>query len=168
MRFLFALVLLFAPIFAVETSITATQMTIKLETVKGSGEDAMFVVWLETTDGNFVKTLQIFGKKKRYHNTLTTWVKARAPKVKDDALDAVVGATISWQSSGSFTVPLEQGNIKLLSGQYQLHVEQRKDGSSHFTSFVVPLKKDSIGGTFPGVGFLSRLIITLGPDQKKT
>ena len=166
MRSILLLLLVMSSAFSADTATTSTHMTIKLETVKGSGEDAMFAVWLETTEGAFVKTLQVFGKKKKYYDTLLSWSKARAPQAKADVLDAVVGATISWESKGSFSVPLEQGDLKILSGKYQLRIEQRKDGAGHYKSFLFPLKEGYTGGEVDGKGYLSRVIMTLGPEPK--
>lgn len=166
MRFALIFLLVMSSVFAADTATTPTHMTVKLETVKGSGEDAMFAVWLETNDGAFVKTLQVFGKKKKYYDTLLAWSKARKLTAKTDVLDAVVGATISWEKSGSFSVPLEQGDLKLLSGKYQLRIEQRKDGAGHHKSFVFPLKEGYTGGEAAVTGYLSRVSISLGAEPK--
>jgi len=139
-------------------------MEISIDVVKGTGDDPMIVIFLESRKG-FTKTLYWFSKDEEWYQDLTSWDKKRSKagyKIwKDEPdLDGVLGPTIPWGGSKTCRIPLKQGKINLLDGNYRLRIEQRKDKGGHYRQFKLPLHKSFKGGTISKtIGYMSKLEI---------
>lgn len=140
-------------------------LTIELDLGPGTGDNPMIVVWLETTAGDFVRTLQMFSKDKKYYHDMTVWWKGHDGNAAD-GLDAVIGPTIKWTTGKSATMPLDFAGINLLSGKYQIHIEQRRDKGGHFNTRI-PLPPTFSSGTIDGKdinqgkSYLAHIIFTV-------
>jgi hypothetical protein len=146
-----------SPLFAAAGGKT---MTIEIQTVDGTGDDPIIMVWLETTSGDFVKTLQIFSKDKKWYKDLTVWAGAREG-VKSDPIDAVVGPTIKWSAKRLASIPVQVDGINLLDGSYQIHIEQRKDKGGHYKKLRVPLPANFGRATIENEGYIKQLTVAI-------
>lgn len=147
---------------AVTTEMTAGEgtMTMEVEVGAGTGDPPMIIVWLETTNGDFVRTLQVFSKDKKYYKDLTVWWKNHDGNAADP-IDAVIGPTIKYTVAKSAIIPLVQGGVNLLDGNYQLHIEQRRDKGGHYKKLRVPLPTTFASGSMPGEGYISKITFTV-------
>ncbi|NOU36458.1 MAG: DUF2271 domain-containing protein [Kiritimatiellaceae bacterium] len=125
----------------------------------GTGDEPMIVVWLENDTGDFVQTLHIFSKKKEYYKDMLGWLFKSKTKEKPADVDAVSGATIRWNKTGTFSVPAQIGSHDLLSGAYVLRIESRKDKGSHYRNFKIPLPAGYTGGVHEDEGYVKSVEI---------
>ena len=151
----FTLFALSAKLLAAEAS-----LTIDVEVGAGTGDPPMIIVWLETNEGDFVRTLQVFSKDKKYYKDLTVWWKSHDGNAADP-IDAVIGPTIKYTSSKSASIPLALGGINILDGKYQLHIEQRRDKGGHYKKLRVPLPATFASGSIAGEGYISKINFTV-------
>lgn len=135
-------------------------LEIKLTMRDGRGDSPMAVLWVENDDGDFIKTLQMFCKKKKYHKDMLAW-KFKSRKAKGVRMDAVSGATIKWKRSRTITVPVKLDKHNLLDGTYILRIESRKDKGGHYRSFKIPLTKDYKGETHEHEGYVKQVEIVI-------
>ncbi len=134
------------------------QLVLDLTLVEGSGDKPMIVVWIEKTDGTFVRTLHMFSKDKKYFKDMLVWSAAREAGSEDaKALDAVAGATPAWGGHQVVKVPA----AGLLGGDMVLRVEQRKDKGGHYKKRKVPITADWPGVTLEKDGYLASLVVTV-------
>ncbi len=141
-----------------------------LDVVKGSGDDPMFVIFLENKKG-FVKTLYWFSRDDKWFEDLTLWEKKRKKAGyktwKDEpGIDAVIGPTIAWGKSKSCKIPIQQGKINILDGTYRMRIEQRKDKGGHYKNFKLPLKTTFKGGTLENNGYIKKIEIKVKEASK--
>jgi hypothetical protein len=128
----------------------------------GTGDEPMIAVWLENTDGDFIKTIQLFSKKSAYYKDLLAWRFKSKSNAQDAAgLDAVTGATIKWKKAATISVPVKQDGHDLLDGTYVLRIESRKDKGSHYRDFKIPLTKDYKGGKHEDAGYVESVEISI-------
>ena len=135
-------------------------MTIELEATPGTGDNPIIIVWLETLDGDFVRTLQVFSKDKKYYHEMSVWWKNHDGNAADP-IDAVIGPTIKWTATRSATIPLVMGGIHLLDGNYQIHIEQRRDKGGHYKKLRIPLPTTFASGRIDGEGYLAHIAFTV-------
>lgn len=140
---------------------SAQQLELALTTVEGTGDAAMIVSWIETTDGKFVRTLLMFSKDKKYYKDMTIWQKGRGEAGEGDVVDAMISPTIKWSANRTVAVNVVQGDLNLLSGKYVLRVEQRKDKAGHYKKTRIPLTADFSGVKLQDEGYLASLSVTL-------
>jgi len=145
-----------APLWAADPA-----LAIDLTTVESSGDAPMIVMWVEKTDGTFVKTLQMFSKDRKYYPDMLAWNAGRPGREDKAGLDAVVGATVKWGQSRQLCVPLVAGGVNLLAGDLVLRIEQRKDKGGHYRKRKIPLPADWPGVTLEQEGYIAKLTITV-------
>lgn len=141
-------------------------MTFRLELRNGSGDYPMVALWLEDADRQFVQTLRRFSKDMKYYKDLTTW-KLRSSKGKEShkQLDAVTSATIKWQGTGEFTIPLRTGAYDLTKGGYRVRIESRRDKGGHYRTFKIPLGAGFTGGEFEDKGYVKKITVTVERNE---
>lgn len=127
----------------------------------GTGDDPMIVLWLETDTGDFVQTLQMFSKKDAYYKDLLGWLFKSRKTEKMADIDAVSGATIRWNRTGTFSLPAQIDNHDLLDGTYVLRIESRKDKGNHYRGFKIPLPAGYAGGVHEDDGYVKSVEITV-------
>ena len=159
---LFAMLLIAVP---AGSAASVKTLEIKVNVKKSGGDAPMVVMWLETDTGKFVKTLQMFCKKKKYYKKMLAW-KFRSRKKKSVSLDAVTGATIKWGASRSVSVPVELDGKNILDGTYVLRFESRKDKGKHYRKFKIPLPKDYAGGKHCDAGYVREIEISVTNKTK--
>ncbi len=138
---------------------TGGTLTMEVTVTPGSGDDPMIMVWLETTNGTFVRTLQTFTKHEKYFHDLTVWW-ALHKAAKNDT-DAWMGPTIKWKGSKSATVPLVVNGVNMLDGNHQIRIEQRKDKGGHYKKMCIALPATFGSGTAKGEGYITQIKFTV-------
>jgi hypothetical protein len=140
-----------------------TTIELKLTVRAGTGDDPLIALWLENDEGDFVKTLQVFSKKKAYHKELLAWSFKAGAKEKPADVDAITGATIRWGQTRTLTLPVLQDGRNLLDGTYVLRLESRKDKGGHYRSLAIPLTKGYTGGKIEDKGYVGTVELTVKP-----
>lgn len=142
-------------------------MEMKVSTSRGTGDDAIIVIWAENDTGDFVKTIQMFSKNKEYYKDMLAWRFKSRNKDEKKEFDAVCGPTIAWNKSKTITVPVVANGVNLLDGTHVLRVESRQWKGKHFRSMKIELPKDFKGGTFTDEGYVKSIEINLKETESK-
>ena len=154
-------------------------MKITLEVGKGTGDDPMTVIWLETKNKSFVKTLRMVSKDKTWFHSLDTWYKKHHKSWETKGLlcttkkccktvDAVSGATMKWNSKRTLWLPLTVKGKSILQEKYVLRFETSRDKGGHYRSLKVRMNKDFKGGiVIPKKHYLKKVSIRLYKKKKK-
>ena len=111
-------------------------LTVDLELGDGQDDNPMIVLWLETDQGEFVKTLTLLSQDKKYYNKLKTWW--RAQEAGGGTLDGVVGPTLSFNNAKHLEFPVD-GSGAFLSGHMILRIEQGRDHGPSYKKLAIPL-----------------------------
>ena len=127
----------------------------------GTGDDPMIVLWLENDSGEFIQTLHMFSKNKAYYKDMLGWLFKSKSKEKPADVDAVSGATIRWNKTGTFSVPAQLGERDLLDGTHVLRIESRKDKGNHYRGFKIPLPAGYTGGVHEDEGYVKSVEIKI-------
>lgn len=124
-----------------------------LELNEYQGEGAYLVVSLLDKDENYLRTLQIFGKEKRWYKDLPYWF--RFYSNKETSLDGISGASISSNQRKvfSFTVLKEEMN----SGKIVRFESSVEDQDYHEKDIQVELKVSNLGVNIPGSGYIKHV-----------
>jgi len=149
---------LFSALYADSTGKTL-EMTFSVR--NGTGDDPMIVLWLENDSGEFIQTLHMFSQKEAYYKDLLGWLFKSRKTEKLSDVDAVSGAAIRWNRSGTFSVPAQIDNHDLLDGTYVLRIESRKDKGNHYRGFKIPLPGGYSGGVHEDAGYVQSVEITI-------
>lgn len=158
------LILLASSVSAAENS---SILELKASVGKGTGDDPMVVVWVETNTGDFVKTIHMFSKDKEYYKDMLAWRFKSRKKEKISAVDGLSGATIKWKRNKTIQFPVEVDGINLLDGSYILRIESRKWEGKHYRNFKIPLPKGYQGGTHENPGYVKSVEITIQTADTK-
>jgi hypothetical protein len=127
----------------------------------GSGEEVMIVVWAETTEGDFVKTLHMFSKHKEYFNDMLAWRFKSRNKESESYVDGVSGATIKWGKKRTVVIPVEEDGVNLLDGNHLLRIESRVWEGKHYRKFKIALPADYAGGIHTDKGYAKSVEIKI-------
>ncbi|MBM4152115.1 MAG: DUF2271 domain-containing protein [Kiritimatiellaceae bacterium] len=127
----------------------------------GTGDNPMVVLWLEKDTGEFVQTVRMFSKRRPYYRDLLTWFFKSRTIEKWSDIDAVSGATLRWNKSQTFSIPVRLKGHDLLDGTYVLRFESRKDGGNHHREFKIPLPNGYAGGKHEDAGYVQSVEITI-------
>ena len=142
----------------VSTSLYAANLEMEFKLEDGKGKHTpMVVVWLEDTEGNFVRTIQMFSNHKKYYKSLKEW--RTKSGMKD--LDGVTGATLEWGSTRIIKVPVKAEGINLLDGKYVLRIESKKKKGKSHKEFSIPLPKGYKGGVHKYDGHVEKVTIAV-------
>ncbi|MFA7369984.1 MAG: DUF2271 domain-containing protein [Kiritimatiellales bacterium] len=131
---------------------TAKTLEITVSIRDGSNDNPMMVLWLENNDGDFIKTLHMFSKRKTHYENLKGWASKSKEIEKPDDIDAVSGATVGWNQTGTVSIPAQIGAIDLLSGKYVLRLESRTHFGENYRSLTIPLPEDYTGSAYEDIG----------------
>jgi hypothetical protein len=145
-----------APAAGTTEAAEADGFELTLEVRDGHGDKPMIAVWLEDEKGAFVKTLAVCGLTRKYFNALSTWRLASRNKEPGAAVDAVVGATVSWNRRRTLYVPPRVGTRRLLDGGLVIRIESVAHKGQHYRDFRMPIPKDFKGGTVEDPGYVAR------------
>jgi hypothetical protein len=133
----------------------ADSLELQLKTIDGTGDAAMYVAWIETADGGFVRTLMMFSKDKKYYDHMTLWWKPHEGGEGAAVPDAMISPTLKWSAERKVSIPLDLGGGKnLLTGGYVLRMEQRKDKAGHYKKMRIPLTPDFTEKSVEAEGYL--------------
>jgi hypothetical protein len=144
---------------AADADTAAKTLDLTLSVRGGTGDDPMVVLWLENDSGEFIQTLRMFSRKKAYYKDMLGWL-FKSQKVEKAAdVDAVSGATIRWNQSGTVSVPAQIRGHDLLDGTCVLRIESRKDKGNHYRGFKIPLPKGYTGGVHEDDGYVKSVEI---------
>lgn len=158
--FLLMTVLMSLPLLSVlYADSTGKMLEMTFSVRNGTGDEPMVVAWLENDTGEFIQTVRMFSPKKEYYKDLLGWSFKSRKTEKAADIDAVSGATIRWNKSGTVTVPAQIGGHDLLDGTYVLRIESRKDKGNHYRGFKIPLPKDYAGGISEDEGYVKSVEI---------
>lgn len=124
-----------------------------LELTEYQGEGAYLVVSLLDKNENYLRTLQVFGKEKRWYKDLPYWF--RFYSNNEISLDAMFGASISSNQRKVFlfTVLKEEMN----SGKIIRFESSVEDNNYHEKDIQVGLKDSNIGVNIPGLGYIKHV-----------
>lgn len=157
---IFLMVLVALPLFSsLYADSTGKTLDMTFAVRNGTGDDPMIVLWLENDSGEFIKTLHMFSTKKEYYKDMLGWLFKSKSKEKPADVDAVTGATIRWNKTGTLSVPAQIGSHDLLSGSYVLRIESRKDKGNHYRGFKIPLPAGYTGGVHEDEGYVKSVEI---------
>lgn len=141
------------------------EMTVSIG--RGTGDDPMVVVWLETDTGEFVKTIHMFSRDKEYYKEMLVWNFKSRKRKKDAGVDGITSATINWKRDKTIRIPVEVGDVNLLDGSYVLRIESSQWKGKHYRNFKIPLPKDYPGGVHESPGHVKSVKITLKESRAK-
>ena len=127
----------------------------------GAGEEVMIVVWAETTEGDFVKTLHLFSRHKEYFKDLLAWRFKSRKKESESDINAVSGATIKWGKKRTVVIPVEEDGVNLLDGTHVLRIESRVWKGKHYRKFKIALPADYAGGIHTDKGYAKSVEIKI-------
>ncbi len=132
----------------------------------GTGEEVMIVVWAETTEGDFVKTLHMFSKDKEYFKDMLAWRFKSRNKEPKNYIDGVTGATIKWGRKKTVVMPVEEDGVNLLDGTHVLRIESRVWKGKHYRQFKIALPADYAGGVHTNKGYAKSVEIKIKNASK--
>jgi hypothetical protein len=157
--FRFSAVLMLACVTATLAGDQPAPWSVELTVKRNRGSSPLIVVWLETADGKFVKTVKRCGRKAKYFKTLSAWSGASKGE-KKKSVDAVTGATVKWGRKGRFTLPVKADAYDLAKGGYVLRIESNADKKRSYKLFKIPIGKDFKGRTFTHEGHVSKVTVS--------
>jgi hypothetical protein len=115
-----------------------------------SGEGAYVVVSLIDSKGKYKKTLQVFGKEKRWYDDLTSWFKYYTSAKEN--VDAVSGASITAGSRKVFSINTDN---TVFDKGYKLRFETAVENKEYEEKDVeMDFSEANVGKTVPGTGYI--------------
>lgn len=115
-----------------------------------SGEGAYVVVSLLDTKGKYVKTLQVFGKEKRWYDDLPSWFKFYTTKKEN--VDGISGASITAGSRKVFSINVDE---TLFNKGYKLRFETAVENQEYKEKDVeMDFSEANVGKTVNGTGYI--------------
>jgi len=147
---------LFSTLYAASTGKTL-EITVSIR--DGSNDNPMMVLWLENDDGEFIKTLHMFSKRKTHYEKLKGWASKSKETEKPADIDAVSGATVGWNQSSTISIPTQIGAIDLLNGRCVLRIESRTHFGENSRSLTIPLQEGYTGSVYEDIGSMKSVDI---------
>ena len=115
-----------------------------------TGEGAYVMVSLLDPKGKYVKTLQVFGKEKRWWDDLPSWFKFYTSSKEN--VDAISGASITAGARKVFSFKADEA---LLGKGYKLRFETAVENQNYKEKDVeMELSEENIGNTINGTGYI--------------
>lgn len=115
-----------------------------------SGEGAYVVVSLIDANGKYKKTLQVFGKEKRWWDDLPSWFKFLTTSKEN--VDAISGASITAGSRKVFSINADES---LYNKGYKLRFETAVENKAYEEKDVeMDFSDGSVGKTINGKGYI--------------
>jgi hypothetical protein len=125
----------------------------------GSNDNPLIALWLENDNGEFIKTLHMFSKRKLYYSQLKGWASKSKDTEKPDDIDAVSGPTVGWNQSSTISIPAQIGSVDLLSGKYILCIESRTHFGENHRSLKIPLAEGYTNSAYENIGSMKSVEI---------
>ena len=121
-----------------------------------NGEAAYMVVSLIDPQGNYQKTLYVFGDNGKYYDSLKKWFVFY--KDKKEKIDAVTGASITQGDRKTITLNLDKN---LLDQGYKIRFESAVEDQNYYTTDAeVPFSSESLKGKTEGSGYVRYIRLT--------
>ena len=121
-----------------------------------NGEAAYMVVSLIDPQGNYQKTLYVFGDIGKYYDSLKKWFVFYQDK--KEKIDAVTGASITQGDRKTITLNL---NKNLLDQGYKIRFESAVEDQNYYTTDAeVPFSSESLKGKTEGSGYVRYIRLT--------
>ena len=121
-----------------------------------NGEAAYMVVSLIDPQGNYQKTLYVFGDNGKYYDSLKKWFVFYQDK--KEKIDAVTGASITQGDRKTITLNL---NKNLLDQGYKIRFESAVEDKNYYTTDAeVPFSSESLKGKTEGSGYVRYIRLT--------
>ncbi len=115
-----------------------------------SGEGAYVVVSLLDSKGAYKKTLQVFGKEKRWYDDLTSWFKFYSAQREN--LDAVSTASITAGTRKVFSMSVDES---LFNKGYKLRFESAVENKDYKEKDLeMDFSQSNVGKTVEGTGYI--------------
>nr|WP_311456570.1 DUF2271 domain-containing protein [uncultured Capnocytophaga sp.] len=115
-----------------------------------NGEAAYMVVSLIDPQGNYQKTLYVFGDNGKYYDSLKKWFVFYQDK--KEKIDAVTGASITQGDRKTITLNLDKN---LLDQGYKIRFESAVEDQNYYTTDAeVPFSSESLKGKTEGSGYV--------------
>ena len=115
-----------------------------------NGEAAYMVVSLIDPQGNYKKTLYVFGDNGKYYDSLKKWFVFYQDK--KEKIDAVTGASITQGDRKTITLNLDKN---LLDQGYKIRFESAVEDQNYYTTDAeVPFSSESLKGKTEGSGYV--------------
>jgi hypothetical protein len=146
---------------ALSADSTGKTIDVAVSVSDGSYDNPMMVLWLENDNGEFVKTLHMFSKRKTHYEKLKTWMAKSKVTEKPADIDAVSGPTVGWNQTSTISIPAQIGSIDLLNGKYVLCVESRTHIGENYRSLKIPLPEGYTGSVHKNNGTMKSIEITV-------
>ena len=121
-----------------------------------NGEAAYMVVSLIDPQGNYQKTLYVFGDNGKYYDSLKKWFVFYQDK--KEKIDAVTGASITQGDRKTITLNLDKN---LLDQGYKIRFESAVEDQNYYTTDAeVPFSSESLKGKTEGSGYVRYISLT--------
>ena len=121
-----------------------------------NGEAAYMVVSLIDPQGNYQKTLYVFGDNGKYYDSLKKWFVFYQDK--KEKIDAVTGASITQGDRKTITQNLDKN---LLDQGYKIRFESAVEDQNYYTTDAeVPFSSESLKGKTEGSGYVRYIRLT--------
>lgn len=121
-----------------------------------NGEAAYMVVSLIDPQGNYQKTLYVFGDNGKYYDSLKKWFVFYQDK--KEKIDAVTGASITQGDRKTITLNLDKN---LLDQGYKIRFESAVEDQNYYTTDAeVPFSSESLKGKTEGSGYVRYIRLT--------
>ena len=121
-----------------------------------NGEAAYMVVSLIDPQGNYQKTLYVFGDNGKYYDPLKKWFVFYQDK--KEKIDAVTGASITQGDRKTITLNLDKN---LLDQGYKIRFESAVEDQNYYTTDAeVPFSSESLKGKTEGSGYVRYIRLT--------
>jgi alpha-tubulin N-acetyltransferase len=121
-----------------------------------NGEAAYMVVSLIDPQGNYQKTLYVFGDNGKYYDSLKKWFVFYQDK--KEKIDAVTGASITQGDRKTITLNLDKN---LLDQGYKIRFESAVEDQNYYTTDAeVPFSSESLRGKTEGSGYVRYIRLT--------
>ena len=121
-----------------------------------NGEAAYMVVSLIDPQGNYQKTLYVFGDNGKYYDSLKKWFVFYQDK--KEKIDAVTGASITQGNRKTITLNLDKN---LLDQGYKIRFESAVEDQNYYTTDAeVPFSSESLKGKTEGSGYVRYIRLT--------
>jgi hypothetical protein len=115
-----------------------------------SGEGAYVVVSLLDPKGKYVKTVQVFGKEKRWWDDLPSWFKFYTTSKEN--VDAISGASITAGARKVFSFKADES---LIGKGYKLRFETAVENQHYREKDVeMELSEENVGVNVNGTGYI--------------
>lgn len=121
-----------------------------------NGEAAYMVVSLIDPQGNYQKTLYVFGDNGKYYDSLKKWFVFY--EGKKEKIDAITGASITQGDRKTITLNLDKN---LLDQGYKIRFESAVEDQNYYTTDAeVPFSSESLKGKTEGSGYVRYIRLT--------